>query len=64
MYLQFTKYVIKHAVYSNLKSKSTAFYSCHLGPFGFFSIHQLSPHRVNKGIYLMMEPGILLPVPC
>ena len=32
--------------------------------FAFSSIRKLSPHRVNKGRSLMMEPGILLPLPC
>ena len=61
------KYVIEYAVYSTLKSKLTSFYYRQLGWvifFAFSSIHQLSSHRVNKGSYLMMEPGILLPLPC
>ena len=57
------KYVIEHAVYSTLKSKSTPFYCHHLGLFAFSSIHQLSPRRVNKGSHLMVGPGILRPLP-
>ena len=30
--------------------------------FAFSSILQLSPHRVNKGMYLMVKPEFLLPV--
>ena len=29
----------------------------------FLSIYQLFPHSINKGMSLMMEPGILLPLP-
>ena len=57
------KYVIKYAVYSTLKMKSTSFYHCHLVPFAFSQIHQEAYHRVNKGSHLMMGPGILLPLP-
>ena len=59
------KYTRTYAVYSTLKPKSM-FYHGHLGGFSFaFSlIHQLSSYRVNKGSYLMMGPGILLPLPC
>ena len=40
------------------------FYCQHIGCFfSFSSIHQLSRHRVNKGNHLMVEPGILLPLP-
>ena len=70
MYLPATfklKYLIKCAVYSTLKWKSTTFYCHHTGGgfffFAFSSIHQLSPDRVNKGSHLMVEPGILLPLP-
>ena len=43
-----------------------AFYCHYLVGFfvvAFSSIHQLSPHKVNKGGHLMLEPGILLPLP-
>ena len=51
--------------YSTLKLKWPAFYRCHLVfCFAFSQIHQLSPHRVNKDSNLMVEPGILLPLPC
>ena len=55
------KYVIKHAFYSTLKSKSTALYRCHLGFLAFSFIHQHCPYRVNNVIHLMVEPEVLLP---
>ena len=58
------KYVIKHTVYSTLKSKSTSlFFAAILVLFAFSSIHQLSSHSVNKASHLMMGPLILLPLP-
>ena len=56
-----SKDVIKYAVYSILKSKSLTV-CCHhiVGFFAFSSIHQLFPHRFNKGCYWMMG---LLPLP-
>ena len=54
------KYTIKHAVYSILKSKSTALYCHHLGFVHSLPFHQLSSDWVNKGNNLMVEPGVLL----
>ena len=56
-------YVIKYAVYSALKSKSTTFYCHHLGCFAFSLVHQISSHGVNMVLALMVEPGILVSLP-
>ena len=61
------KFVIKYAVYSTLKSKSTVLHHRHIfNKKNLLSLphHQLSPYRLNKSSHLMMEPGILLPLPC
>ena len=57
------KYVTKYAVYPILKSKSMTFYCHDIGCFAFSSIHQFSSHRVIKAFTLMVEPGIILPLP-
>ena len=55
--------VLQHAVYSTLKSKSMAFYYRHIGFLHSHPFYQLTPHRVNMGNDLMVETGILLPLP-
>ena len=55
--------IIKHAIYSTLKSKSSMLYCCHLGLLHSLPFHKLSPYKHNKGSYLMVEPGILFPLP-
>ena len=54
--------IIIHAVYSTLKSKSTAFYHRHLDILHPLPFNQLSAHKLNKASHLILERGILLPV--
>ena len=56
--------VIRPAVYSSLKSQLIAFYRCHFVFLHSLLFHQLSAHRLNNGNNLILERGILLPVPC
>ena len=56
--------IIKHAVYSTVKLKLTAVHHRLLGSLHPFPFHQLYIHRLNKCSKLILERGILLPVPC
>ena len=54
--------VIKHSVYSTLKSKSMAFYRHHLVFLHSLPFPQLALHKLNKGSHLILGQVILLPV--